>query len=109
MGQLMHDLEFTRAYIDNLLVISTDTFHDHINKLEQAFIRLVKSGLKVNASKSSFCSDSLEYLGYWISKGGIQPLNKKVESINNLTVPHNKRQLRHFLGMINHYRDAQKS
>ena len=105
MGELMHDLEFTRAYIDDLLVISTGSFQDHLTKLEQVFIRLVKAGLKVNASKSSFCADSLEYLGYWISKEGIKPLNKKVEAINNLSVPKTKRQLRRFLGMINHYRD----
>ena len=105
MGELMYDLEFTRAYIDDLLVISTGSFQDHLTKLEQVFIRLVKAGLKVNASKSSFCADSLEYLGYWISKEGIKPLNKKVEAINNLSVPKTKRQLRRFLGMINHYRD----
>ena len=58
MGELMQDLEFTRAYIDDLLVISTGSFEDHLNKLEQVFTRLVKAGLKVNASKSSFCAES---------------------------------------------------
>ena len=63
----MQDLEFTRAYIDNLLVISTGSFTDHLEKLEQVLIRLTKAGLKVNVGKSTFCADSLEYLGYWIS------------------------------------------
>ena len=105
MGELMQDLEFTRAYIDDLLVISTGSFEDHLDKLEQVFTRLVKAGLKVNASKSSFCAESLEYLGYWIARDGIRPLNKKVEAINNLSTPRTKRQLCRFLGMINHYRD----
>ena len=105
MGELFQDLEFVRAYIDDLLVISSGSFEDHLDKLEQVLIRLTKSGLKVNASKSTFASDALEYLGYWISREGIKPLNKKVEAINNLATPRTKRQVRSFLGMINHYRD----
>ena len=105
IGELMHDLEFTRAYIDDLLIVSTGSFQDHLRKMEQVFARLQKAGLKVNASKSSFCSEELEYLGYWISRRGIRPLNKKVEAINNLATPRTKKQLRSFIGMVNHYRD----
>jgi len=105
IGELMYDLEFTRAYIDDLLIISTGSFEDHLNKMRQVFKRLQKAGLKVNASKSSFCSEELEYLGYWISRQGIRPLQKKVEAINNLATPKTKKQLRSFIGMVNHYRD----
>ena len=105
MGELMYDLEYVRAYIDDLLVISTSTFKDHLEKLEAVFERLQKSGLKVNASKSTFCAHELEYLGFWISREGIRPLNKKVEAITNMGRPRSKRELRRFLGMINHYRD----
>jgi hypothetical protein len=31
----MQDLEFVRAYIDDLLVISNGTFEDHMEKLEE--------------------------------------------------------------------------
>ena len=105
MGDLFHDLEFVRAYIDDLLVISSGSFKDHLTKLEQVFIRLTKAGLKVNASKSSFAAEALEYLGYWISREGIRPLNKKVEAMNNIAVPKTKKQVRSFIGMVNHYRD----
>jgi hypothetical protein len=27
--------------------------------------------LRVNAEKSTFCAEEIEYLGYWISKSGI--------------------------------------
>ena len=105
MGDLFHDLEFVRAYIDDLLVISKGSFHDHLRKLEQVFIRLTKAGLKVNASKSSFAAEALEYLGYWISREGIRPLSKKVEAMNNIATPRTKKQVRSFIGMVNHYRD----
>ena len=48
---------------------------------------------------------SIEYLGYQISRDGIQPQPKKVEAIQRIKAPTNVRQLRHFLGMVNYYRD----
>ena len=57
MSELMEDLEFTRAYIDDLLVISQGDCADHLGKLEQVLIRLTKAGLKVNVTKSNFCAE----------------------------------------------------
>jgi len=54
MGGLMADLEFVRAYINDLLVFSNSTWTDHLQKLEQVFIRLKSAGLKVNAMESFF-------------------------------------------------------
>ena len=34
MSELMQGLEFTRAYIDDLLVITTGRFNEHLNNLE---------------------------------------------------------------------------
>ena len=34
MGELVYDLEYARAYIDDLLVISNSSFQDHLEKLE---------------------------------------------------------------------------
>jgi len=105
MGELFAGLEFARAYIDDLLVISTSTLADHLDKLDQVLKRLQDAGLKVNASKSFFAREELEYLGYWITQEGIKPLSKKVEAINNLAVPKTQKQVRTFIGMVNYYRD----
>ena len=51
---------------------------------------------------------ALEYLGYWISRDGIQPLTAKVEAIKNMAKPKNRRALCSFIGMINYYRDMWK-
>ena len=63
------------------------------------------AGLKVCVAKSSFCQTELEYLGYWVTRKGIQPLTKKVKAILEIQSPKNVRQLRRFLGMVNYYRD----
>jgi len=105
MSSLMQDLEFVHVYIDDLLVLSKGSYEEHLAQLEIVFNKLQAAGLKVNAVKSSFAAVELEYLGYWITRDGIQPLQKKVEAIKKLAPPKNKKQLRRFIGIINYYRD----
>jgi len=40
MGGLMADLDYVRAYINDLLVFSNHSWTDHLQKLEQVFRRL---------------------------------------------------------------------
>ena len=77
MNELFEGLDYARAYIDDLLCLTKGTFTDHLEKLERILARLARAGLKVNAKKSFFARSELEYLGYWITREGIQPLQKK--------------------------------
>ena len=105
MSTLFQELEYVRAYIDDLLIITKNNFKDHIEKLDKVFNKLQNAGLKVNAKKSFFARGELEYLGYWITRKGIQPIPKKVEAIKNLAIPKNTKEVRRLVGMINYYRD----
>ena len=67
MSELMADLEFCRAYIDYLLIISRGYFDQPLEHLEQALTQLSEAGLKINASKSAFCRAEYEYLGYCLT------------------------------------------
>jgi hypothetical protein len=84
MTTLMDGLEFVRAYIDDLLCLTKGSWSDHLEKLEQVFKRLEDAGLKVNAKKSFFGKHKLEYLGYWITRSGIMPVPKKIDTIKNI-------------------------
>ena len=77
MMDLMESLEYVRAYIDDLLVITRGTLEDHLEKLGEVLRRLREAGLKVNAAKSFFCTHEIEYLGYILTRGGIKPQQKK--------------------------------
>jgi hypothetical protein len=106
MSELMMGLEFARAYIDDLFVITRGTHEEeHLDHLDQVLTRLSEAGLKVNASKSFFCRSELEYLGYWINREGVRPTNKKVDAILKLEHPTTRKQLRSFIGMVNYYID----
>jgi len=105
MNELFEGLDYVRAYIDDLLVLTKGTFEDHLEKLETVFRRLQDAGLKVNARKSFFARGELEYLGYWITREGIQPMKDKVAAIMNIAEPKTRKQLRSFIGVVNYYRD----
>ncbi len=101
----MATLEYVRVYIEDLLVITKGSLNDHLDKLKQIFIRLHDAGLNINATKSIFCAQQTEYLGYIVTIGGIKPQPKKVQAIFTLNPPNNIKKLWQFLGMVQYYRD----
>ena len=54
MSTLMDGLEFVRTYLDDCLGLTSGTWEDHLEKLEQVLVRLKSAGLKVNAQMSFF-------------------------------------------------------
>jgi transposase InsO family protein len=105
MDSLLCDLPFCRVYIDDVLILSNGTFEDHMAKLEIVLKRIEDIGFRANVRKCYFAKDELDYLGYKLTRKGIQPQPKKVEAICRIKAPQNRRQLRRFLGMVNYYRD----
>ena len=106
ISNLFSDLEWVRAYIDDALITSNGDYKDHLQKVDLVLARLEKAGFRANVRKCFFARTEIEYLGYWLSRNGIQPQPKKVEATLRLQPPRNTRQLRHFLGMVNFCRDS---
>ena len=105
MNELFVGFEDVRAYLDDCLLITSGTYEHHLERLDKVLNKLRNVGLKVNASKSFFAKGELKYLGYWITRDGIQPLPDKIKAIQNIAEPTTRKQLRGFIGMINYYRD----
>jgi hypothetical protein len=63
--------------------------------------QLCDAGLKVNGAKSFFCTHEMEYLGCILTRRGIKPQQITV----TLNPPNNVTDLRHFLRMVQYYRD----
>jgi hypothetical protein len=70
--------------LDDLLILTNSGFKDHLHKLEMVLARLSTAGMRVDISKSKFFEEQIEYLGYWITRQGIQPIHNKVEAILNI-------------------------
>jgi hypothetical protein len=105
MLELMEDLEYVQAYLDDLLCISRSSIEDHLEKLEEVLRHLRNAGLNVNAEKLIFCALEIEYLGYILTRDGIKPQSNKVQAALAIQPPTNVKEVRHFLGMVQHYRD----
>jgi hypothetical protein len=83
------------SHLDELLIITNrnNSFKDHLIKLEMVLARLSTAGMRVNISKSKFFAEQLEYLGYWITRQGIQPIRNKVEAILNIKAPKTRKEV----------------
>jgi hypothetical protein len=102
---LMASLEFVRAYMDDLLIITRRILDKHLQKMETVLTRLGDARFKVNETKSSFCAHEIKYLGNILTREGIKPQPKKVQAILAPNLPNSVKELKHFLGMVQYYRD----
>ena len=91
------------AYIDDVIIYS-DSWSDHLQRIRQFFDRLSKAKLTVNLAKTEFCHASVTFLGHLVGQGQVKPLEAKVNAISEFPVPECKRQLMRFLGMAGYYR-----
>jgi hypothetical protein len=92
MSTLVQDMEYVKTYLDDLLILTNNSFKYHPLKLEMVLARLSTAGMKVNISKSTFFAEQIEYLGYWITRQGIQPIHNKVEAILNIKAPKTRKE-----------------
>ena len=47
----------------------------------------------------------MEYLYFWVTRGGVKPINRKIEAITNMAPPTSQKQVRNFIGVIKYYRN----
>jgi len=80
MATLFQDLEYVCAYIYDLIVLSSSTFEDHLDKLGQVLQRLYDKGLRIKP-QSTFATDEIEYLGYTLTRDDIKPQTEKVSAV----------------------------
>jgi Reverse transcriptase (RNA-dependent DNA polymerase) len=101
MSKLTQDMEYVKAYLD----LTNNTFADHLTKLEMVLARLSTAGMRVNVSKSKFFAEQIEYLNYWITRKGIQPVYNKLEATLKINATKTRKEVRQFIGIVNYYRD----
>ncbi len=60
---------------------------------------------KSQCCKINIFTHEIEYLGYVLTRDSIKPKSNKVQAILAIKPPTGVRELRHFLGMVQYYRD----
>ncbi len=102
MDEVLRGLPFCYAYIDKVLVASSNA-DEHKLHLRQVCERLTECGIKVNPAKCDFGVPELDFLWYRVTSQGIYPLQKKVQAIQEFPQPTTLHKLREFLGLVNFY------
>ncbi|EAL58294.1 pol protein, partial [Wolbachia endosymbiont of Drosophila ananassae] len=91
------------VYLDDVLIFST-SFSEHVGHIHTIFKKLSKANLKIQINKCKFFSKETQFLGHVLTPEGVKPNPEKVNSILQLKIPRNIKQIRAFLGITGYYR-----
>ena len=95
--------KYVLCYVDDIIIFSS-SFEDHLSHLEEVFKRLRDAGLKLSPKKCFFAKERLHYLGFILSKDGVEADPRKVEKIVNLKAPKNAKGVKSLLGLTGFYK-----
>ena len=91
------------VYLDDIIVYS-NTFDDHIERLDRVFTRLQEHSLKLKPEKCKFFQHKVTYVGHQISSDGITTDPDKTQAVSEWKPPTTVKELRSFLGFCSYYR-----
>ena len=101
LSSLLAGVSGVQVHIDDILVHGpTKEVHDQ--HLHQVLQLLQKEGLTLNPEKCKFHQSRIRFLGHIIDGNGVSPDPRKTKSIKEMCIPTNIRELRRFMGMVNH-------
>lgn len=84
--------------------ICSKSMAEHYLHLRAVFTLLRQNQMFAKASKCTFASSKVEYLGHFISENGVEIDPKKVEALVYWPTPTSIKELRSFLGLSGYYR-----
>lgn len=90
------------SYIDDI-ILASESFESHVYQLNRLFQRLCEYGIKLKLNKTFICKQSISFLGYVISKDGINMDPHRIKAIQIMEKPKNIKQVRSLIGMCNYF------
>ncbi|PIK53305.1 Septin-8-A [Apostichopus japonicus] len=105
MEHCVGDMNYKKClvYLDDVIIFS-QTFEEHLERLSAVLKRLTDFGLKLKPSKCNLLQNSVTYLGHVVSEHGVETDPEKIQAVKSWPVPQNVKQLRSFLGFTGYYR-----
>ena len=100
LGEL--NLTYCLIYLDDVIVYSS-TPEEHLQRMRVIFDRLREHELKLKPSKCDLFKTEIIYLAHHVSKDGVRPSHKNVDSIVEYAVPKTYTDIRSFTGAVGHY------
>ena len=103
VNKVLEGLNFTFGYLDDILVFSRD-MKQHLQHVRILFECLREADLKLTKHKCNFLKAHVQYLGHYISGGGLEPVPEKLHSLRDMPPPEDLTGVRRFLGFVGYYR-----
>jgi hypothetical protein len=95
--------KFAMVYIDDIIIYSK-TWREHLEHIKIVMGKLQEWGVIIKPNKCEFGVDKIDFLGFVVSKNGVEVNKEKTNAITNLPVPKDKKAVQRFLGMAGFYR-----
>lgn len=91
------------VYVDDICLWSSNV-NEHIILIKRVLKQLIKYNIKLKPEKCQFLQNHIRYLGYKISKKGLEVDERKTVCIEKYPIPKNLKELQRFIGFVNFYR-----
>jgi len=95
------------VYLDNVIVFGR-SFEKQLYRLDEVFVRLRSTKLKLKPSKCSLFQRSVEFFGNVVSENGIAMQDEKIFAILDWPPCRNVTEVRSFMGLTGYYRSFVK-
>ncbi|XP_019163604.1 PREDICTED: uncharacterized protein LOC109159946 [Ipomoea nil] len=101
VARLFHHLlgKSMAAYVDDMLVKSREE-DKHAEDLADCFKVMIKYNLRLNPKKCAFAVQGGKFLGYMVTKRGIEPNPEKVQAILDMQPPTTVKDLQRLTGRL---------
>ena len=106
LGEL--NLTYCLMYLDDVIVFS-DTPDEHLWRMCVVFDRLHEHGLKLKPSKCEVFKSEINYLAHHVSRKGVLPSKKNLESIAQCPHPDTYTKVKSFVGLVGHLGTSSKA
>lgn len=100
MEEILFGAEGCMVMLDDIIIFARN-IKEHDARLQEVKRRLKNNNLAINESKSKYCVQELDFLGFHLSQSGCRPTQEKVEAIRNFRQPESSAEICSFLGLVN--------
>ena len=92
----------TPVWLDDIICVTNGTIDEHEQEVREVLNKLQNAGYRASEKKTKLFKQELTWLGYHINQNGVKPIKNKTEAITKLNALKNAKELKSFLGSIQH-------